>query len=326
MDMNRVSVRAVVDAMIVVGVVSVGAAWRTTSAQESFPTGQNVVPVFEGWEKNPDGSFNLVFGYFNRNWEEEVDVPVGSDNRIEPGPADQGQPTHFYPRRSRFLFRVRVPQDFGTREVVWSLTTHGKTERTYGTLKPDYFIDDIVIMNNSGAGGMGGGAFNIHGNKPPAVTVAGDKKREVKVGQPVLLTATATDDGMPKRRVNHSSLAAAVAAGAATAPSPASTYVPSRIGSRCCPDSSSGLRLAWFVYRGPAARVTFDPPQFDTWEDYRDGRNSPWSDGWEPPPVPEGGRWNVRVTFSEPGTYVLRAQAHDGGLAAAEDVTLIVTR
>src|SRR5207244_6291099 len=83
--------------------------------------GQNVVPVFEGWEKNPDGSFNMVFGYMNRNYEEEVDVPVGSDNRIEPGPADQGQPTHFYPRRSRFLFRVRVPQDFGTREVVWSL-------------------------------------------------------------------------------------------------------------------------------------------------------------------------------------------------------------
>jgi len=30
------------------------------------------------------------------------------------------------------------------------------------------------------------------------------------------------------------------------------------------------------------------------------------------------------VTFREPGTYVLRCQAHDGGLAASEDVTFVV--
>ena len=61
---------------------------------------QNIAPVYEGFEKNPDGSFNLLFGYYNRNWEEEIDVPVGPDNNLEPGGPDRGQPAHFFPRRS----------------------------------------------------------------------------------------------------------------------------------------------------------------------------------------------------------------------------------
>src|SRR5688572_33323745 len=91
------------------------AAALSTAAQESFSTGQNIAPAYEGWEKNADGSFNLVFGYFNRNWEEQIDVPVGAANTIEPGGPDRGQPTHFLPRRNRFVFRIRVPADFGTR-------------------------------------------------------------------------------------------------------------------------------------------------------------------------------------------------------------------
>src|SRR5688572_16735914 len=125
------------------------AASPPTSAQVGLPSGQNIAPVYEGWEQNPDGSFNLVFGYMNRNWEEEIDVPLGADNTIEPGGPDRGQPTHFLPRRNRFLFRIRVPKDFGQRELVWTLTSHGKTERAYATLKPDYFIDDTVIMANN---------------------------------------------------------------------------------------------------------------------------------------------------------------------------------
>ena len=74
-------------------------------AQLSYTKGQNVSPAFEGWEQNPDGSFSLVFGYMNRNWLEELDVPVGPDNKISPGPTEQGQPTHFLPRRNRFVFK-----------------------------------------------------------------------------------------------------------------------------------------------------------------------------------------------------------------------------
>ena len=102
------------------------AVWVNARAQESFSKGQNIAPAYEGWEQNEDGSFNLVFGYMNRNWEEEVDIPVGSGNTIEPGGPDQGQPTHFLPRRNRFVFRIRVPKDFGQKELVWTVTPRGK--------------------------------------------------------------------------------------------------------------------------------------------------------------------------------------------------------
>ena len=63
----------------------------------------------------------------NRNWEEEIDVPVGPDNGFNVGGADQGQPTHFLPRRNRFVFRVPVPEDFTDKdELIWTLTTHGQ--------------------------------------------------------------------------------------------------------------------------------------------------------------------------------------------------------
>src|SRR5229473_4393193 len=217
---------------LVLIVAAVSAAFRGTSAQVSLPTGQNIAPAYEGWEQNPDGSFNLVFGYFNRNWEETIDLPTGPDNNLAPGEADQAHPTHFFPRRNRFLFRIRVPKDFGKQELVWTLTSHGKTERAYATLKPDYFTDDIVIMNDNGAGGMGGGANSLTGNKAPVLAVQGDKTRSVTVGQPVALTAVASDDGIPKRRVVRSGPRPSSAPVATEAPAPALPpgYVPSKIG------------------------------------------------------------------------------------------------
>ncbi|MEE3137137.1 MAG: hypothetical protein VX291_04290, partial [Gemmatimonadota bacterium] len=91
------------------------------------------------------------------------------------------------------------------------------------------------------------------------------------------------------------------------------------------PNSATGLRLSWFRYRGPG-EVMFDPAQTKVWEDRRDGGDSPWSAGWQTPPIPPDNRWTVQATFSEPGTYVLRALAHDGGLIKYEDVTVIVRR
>ena len=276
---------------------------HVAGAQGAPEVYENIAPAYEGWEQNADGSFNLVFGYMNRNSDKVLDVPVGPDNNIEPGGPDGGQPTHFLPRRNRFLFRVHVPADFGEKEVVWTLTSAGKTERAYGTLRPDYFIDDIVIMNNNGAGGPAGGAYNIAGNVAPELTVEGDLTRRVKAGQPVALTAHASDDGVPKRRPMRP-------------PGPLGA-----VGGT--PNSASGIRFTWFVYRG-AGPVSFDPPQFNVWEDPRPGANTPWSQGWGPPPVPEDGRWVVDATFSEPGTYLLRALAHDGGLDTVQDVTFIV--
>src|SRR5438034_2785601 len=82
-----------------------------TSGQVIYRSGQNIAAAFDGWEVNPDGTYSLVFGNFNRNWDEEFDIPVGPDNNVEPGGPDQGQPTHFLPRRNRFVFRVKVPND-----------------------------------------------------------------------------------------------------------------------------------------------------------------------------------------------------------------------
>ena len=84
-----------------------------TLAQIRYSSGQNIAPVYEGWERNPDCSFNMVFGYMNRNYEEQVEVPIGPENVMEPGGPDQGQPTHFYPRRQEFVFKVNVPNNWG---------------------------------------------------------------------------------------------------------------------------------------------------------------------------------------------------------------------
>ena len=117
-------------------------AWQATGAQ-SYTRGQNVSPAYEGWEEDADGSRYFLFGYMNRNWEEEIDVAVGPDNNLQPGGPDLGQPTHFQPRRNRFMFRVRVPDNFTEKdELIWTLTTKGKTEKAYATVRTDYKIGD----------------------------------------------------------------------------------------------------------------------------------------------------------------------------------------
>lgn len=286
---------------VVVACVVCAAAFVPAAAQVGSTAAQSISPVYEGWEQNPDGSFTFLFGYFNRNTD-DVDVAIGPNNKIEPGPLDQGQPTHFFPRRTRYRFSVRVPKDFGTKEVVWTLTVNGKTERAYATLKSDYFTDSMIIQANNGESSVQGGQTH---NTAPAVTVEGDETRHVTVGVAVSLTAIATDDGIPKPRPGP--------------PSP----IPARV--KIVPTSATGLRFSWLVYRG-AGNVTFDPPQFKTWEDERDGQDAPQSPGWVTPPIPAGNTWVVRATFAEPGTYVLRGLAHDGGLFASKDITVVVTR
>ena len=287
-------------AAIAAAVLAVGAFAHESAGQRYRAAGQEVVPVYEGWERNRDGSFNLVFGTMNRNWEEELHVPVGPDNHVEPGGPDQGQPTYFLPRRNRFLFRVRVPADFGDDEVVWTVTSpNGRTYRAYGTLHPDYFIDGYVVQRNNGLTT----ADDLPTNQPPVIEVAGGNARIARVAEPVTLTAFARDDGLPETRGMR-------------------PYDPSRPGS-IVPTTATGLRLAWFVYRGPDS-VAFDPPQIKVWEDTRPNSNSPWGAGWETPPPPADGKWVVQATFSQPGVYVLRGLAHDGGWTDHEDITFRV--
>ncbi|OFW17942.1 MAG: hypothetical protein A3H97_11580 [Acidobacteria bacterium RIFCSPLOWO2_02_FULL_65_29] len=310
--------------------------FQAASAQIRFTysSGQIVSPAYEGWWPNEDGSFTMFFGYMNANWLQEFDVPIGPDNNIEPGGPDQGQPTHFYPRRNPFLFTIRVPKDLGTKELTWTLTTNGKTEHAYASLKTDYQIDKQVISTEVG-GDFGSLRDALRTNVPPALEVTGDARRTVKVGEPLTLIAFANDpDNLPARRgAGRGQAAGGSGLGAASAgqPSPepnaaALANLLYRPPSSITPSSGPGLRLSWTVYRGKAETVTFSPDQMKAWTDTRAYANSPWSPPFSIPEPPPDGKWTVQATFQEPGTYVLRAVASDGSLFTYDNVTVTVTR
>jgi hypothetical protein len=310
---------------------------QAASAQMRFTytKGQSISPSYEGWMPNEDGSFTLYFGYMNSNWQEEFDIPVGPDNKFEPGNPDQGQPTHFYPRRNPFLFTFRVPKDFGDKELTWSITTHGKTEKAYASLKSDYLIDKQVISTEIG-GDFGSLRDELRYNIPPELEVKGDTRRTVKVGEPLMLVALAGDpDNIPARRdgkpqprhpgqpaeappleAKKPAPARAAATGAAALYRPPSAVVAT---------SGPGLRFSWTVYRGKASTVTFSPEQMKTYTDSRAYANSPWSPPYIIPDSPPEGKWETQITFHEPGTYVLRGIASDGSLFTYENVTVTVT-
>jgi hypothetical protein len=156
--------------------------------------GQTVTPSFEGWYKNPDGSFTLSFGYFNRNTEEVVEIPVGPDNFIEPGDANQGQPTAFLPRRHWGVFGVRVPADFGYERVVWTLKIQGQTFSIPGALNRDWEVDALEGEAGSNNTPPVMKIGDITGQGPGGLT---GTAMATKVGSPLEVTVWAADDGKP---------------------------------------------------------------------------------------------------------------------------------
>jgi len=312
----------------------------------TYSKGQPISAAYEGWEVDPDGSKYFIFGYENKNWEEEIDVPVGPDNGFQPGPADRGQPTHFFPRRNRYVFRVPVPSNFSEKdELVWTLAAHGRTSKAYASLRPDLILDAIAKGNDTGSSGMSSSP-ETRANKPPVLEIEGPKTRTVKVNQPLVLVAKVTDDGIPKatteeqarNRVRRTaSTTSASGPGGASGASGGADSAPGSAANETQPPidlwrnppaqgsvrKSNGLHLSWFHLRGPGP-VQFDPPQIKTWEDLRVGANSPWAPVWFAPPMPSDGRVTTTVTFKAPGTYVLRARADDGPATTDEDVTVIV--
>jgi hypothetical protein len=117
--------------------------------------GEAVFPALEGWYPNPDGTFTILLGYFNRNSEQVLDIPIGPDNRIEPGGPDRGQPTHFLPRRQYGVFSITVPKDFGTQRLTWTLVANGHTSTASVWLNPPYLVEPFKNLAN--------------GNTPPVI-------------------------------------------------------------------------------------------------------------------------------------------------------------
>jgi hypothetical protein len=156
---------------------------------------------------------------------------------VELGGPDAGQPTYFLPRRQRFIYRVRVPKDFGRKELVWTLTANGRTEHAFGSLIREQEITERVVMTN---GGYDPGLNDP--NMPPSVAVA--PIPSVVAGSPVTLTASVADDGLPKPRATPA------------ARTPAGTSFGAQVNSSGTP-RPTGLAVSWTQYGGPA-KVTFD--------------------------------------------------------------------
>lgn len=140
-------------ALAIALVMAIGAA--LVFAQQTIPvgpphdSGERVTAAYEGWFANPDGSFSMLFGYFNQNFKEEPDIPIGPDNRIEPGGPDQGQPTHFLTRRRWGVFTVTVPTDFGTKKLTWTIVANGKQTQIPARLDPLWLVSPFKDASNN---------------------------------------------------------------------------------------------------------------------------------------------------------------------------------
>lgn len=198
-------------------------------------SGEDIVPYFEGWIRNPDGTYDLVFGYFNRNWKQEFTLPPGDGNKVEPGGPDQGQPTYFLPRRHRWIYRLRLPADFGSKEVTWTITANGHSEVAYGNLLASEEINDRVVSSD---GNLDPGQDDP--NEPPSITIP--ENQSATLSAPLKLTATIRDDGLPKPRAAK---AAAAPAFGAQIDRPAAVV--------------KGVTVSWIQYGGPG-KATFDAP------------------------------------------------------------------
>jgi hypothetical protein len=89
---------------------------------------QPIYPVYDGFLKNPDGSYTLSFAYFSHNGD-TVTIAPGAANSFAPTPGDRMQPTAFLPGHWRFQCVMVVPPDFDGK-MKWTLTHGGVTTGT----------------------------------------------------------------------------------------------------------------------------------------------------------------------------------------------------
>ena len=188
---------------------AVGSAKAQLPLEPARESGQSVTPAYEGWFKNADGTISLLVGYYNRNRTQTLDIPVGPNNRIEPGGPDQGQPTHFLTHRQWGVFTVAVPGDFKDRKLTWTLVANGKPVSVPMSLHKDYEVEplkDAALGNTPPVL-----RFDVQG--PQAPKFQGPPRGigatlTAKVGQPLTLSASVSDDNVvdPRRPAGETPL------------------------------------------------------------------------------------------------------------------------
>ena len=196
---------------------------QTLPLEPFHDSGQGVTAAYEGWFQNSDGTYSILWGYYNRNQKQELDIPVGPDNRIEPGGPDRGQPTHFLTGRQWGLFTVIVPKNFGKDKITWTLTANGRTASIPASLDPLWEVEPFkdASENTPPTIQFEGGA-SVQGPKPITAALT------VTLPEPVTLALSVTDDAK---------------------------VIPGMTKPRTPP-----VTLAWSKFRGPGT-VTFENPR-----------------------------------------------------------------
>jgi len=190
---GRKAQNAVIAAAIIVAaaVLVLPPALAQLPQEPAHEAGAGVTGSFEGWFRNPDGTYTLLLGYYNRNRKEEVDIPIGPQNQIEPGGPDHGQPTHFITGRDWGVFTINVPADFGQKKLTWTLSVNGQITSIPASLKKDWEVSPLVEA--------------AVGNTPPILSfeekgpstqgpIAVKAERTAKVGVPLSITTWVSDD------------------------------------------------------------------------------------------------------------------------------------
>jgi hypothetical protein len=291
-----------------------------------------VFPYFEGWFPNADGTFTILLGYYNRNTEQTLDVPIGANNRVEPGGPDRGQPTHFLPRRQYGVFTITVPKDFGNQKITWTLTANNLTNSVTVWLNPPYFVEPFRNIAN--------------GNTPPRIKVTesapvlqgpprtAPHTLEATVNQPVAVSvwaadAPATYDATTNKYLSLEEVAARQAKEAAERGN--ATRPPAREAAQRPPDGADPAPVAIIngqvipmagstaAARAAAARAAGEgaAPADVTivWSKYRGPGDVTFKQ--QRVPVRLNGQFGTfqkaetTATFSAPGEYWLRAVAND---------------
>lgn len=255
-------------------------------------TGQNVTPAMEGWFANPDGSSTVIIGYYNRNaaGTAPIDVPIGPDNKIEPGGPDQGQPTHFLGRRQWGMFSITIPKANAGKKLTWTLVSNGQPASITIWPNPPYNVSPFKS--------------DFNGNTPPVVKLEASgpeltgpprgvaKTYTAAVNQPLTLTLWVKD--APPTIVTARGAARGDSAPPDTADAPGGRGAGAggrggRGRGGAAGPGGNALRMSWARYRGPAEPVFAAAT----------------------PAIAADGKAETTATFPQAGEYWLRAQFND---------------